>query len=318
MSQQILKTIAGVIKQQRRQILLCTNNHVQCLTKLQHSDETQREVQHHGNYANDWWNLNGAMKALHSLNAIRVPFIRDGLVARGNISPDLVNTCQVLKDQQILEVGCGGGILTEQLARLGAQMTGIDLSDELICVAREHLSHVADPKLCDLIQYKIEPLDIHVKDKLNYYDAVVVSEVLEHVEDKVALLTSCVQCLKPGGSLFITTLNKTIPMWLGGVLLGEYILRIAPIGTHHWDKMISPLDVQRILDTMGCQTVVINGSTYDFVRNTWRWINTTDMCYALQAWDVIQSLSMAALMSFGVIHGAGSIQRICFMLYRQK
>ncbi|XP_046801527.1 ubiquinone biosynthesis O-methyltransferase, mitochondrial isoform X2 [Lucilia cuprina] len=304
MSQQIFKTIAGVIKQQRRQILLCTNNHVQCLTKLQHSNasqhdantqpltdlqtskidnETQREVQHHGNYANDWWNLNGAMKALHSLNAIRVPFIRDGLVARGNISPDLVNTCQVLKDQQILEVGCGGGILTEQLARLGAQMTGIDLSDELICVAREHLSHVADPKLCDHIQYKIEPLEIHVKDKMNYYDAVVVSEVLEHVEDKVALLTSCVQCLKPSGSLFITTLNKTIPMWLGGVLLGEYILRIAPIGTHHWDKMISPLDVQRILDTMGCHTVIVNGSTYEFWSNTWRWINSTDMFYALQA-----------------------------------
>ncbi|XP_037822535.1 ubiquinone biosynthesis O-methyltransferase, mitochondrial isoform X2 [Lucilia sericata] len=307
MSQQIFKTIAGVIKQQRRQILVCTNNHVQYLTKLQHSEagqhvaktqpltdlqtsnqqkfdnETQREVQHHGNYANDWWNLNGTMKALHSLNAIRVPFIRDGLVARGNISPELVNTCQVLKDQQILEVGCGGGILTEQLARLGAQMTGIDLSDELIRVAREHLSHVADPKLCDNIQYKIEPLDIHVKDKMNYYDAVVVSEVLEHVEDKVALLTSCVQSLKPGGSLFITTLNKTIPMWLGGVLLGEYILKIAPVGTHHWDKMISPLDVQRILDTMGCHTVIVNGSTYEFWSNTWRWINSTDMFYALQA-----------------------------------
>lgn len=79
---------------------------------------------------------------------------------------------------------------------MGAEITGIDLSDDLIRVAREHLSHEADPRLCDLIQYKIEPLDIHVKDKINYYDAVVVSEVLEHVEDKVALLTSTVQCLK--------------------------------------------------------------------------------------------------------------------------
>ncbi|XP_065357633.1 ubiquinone biosynthesis O-methyltransferase, mitochondrial [Calliphora vicina] len=307
MSQQIFKSIAGLINHQRKQILLCTTNHVQYLTKLQHTDagqqkdgktppiadltsrdhkldkETQREVQHHGNLAKDWWDINGTMKALHSLNAIRVPFIRDGLVARGNIPPELVNTCQVLKGQQILEVGCGGGILTEQLARLGAQVTGIDLGDELIRAAREHLSQVASPALCDLIQYKIEPIDVHVKDKVNYYDAVIVSEVLEHVEDKIALLTASVQCLKPGGSLFITTINKTIPMWVGGVLLGEYVLKIAPVGTHHWNKMISPLDVQRILDTMGCHTVVINGSTYDFWRNTWRWINSTDMCYALQA-----------------------------------
>lgn len=118
------------------------------------------------------------------------------MVARGNISADLVNTCNVLKGQHILEVGCGGGILTEQLARLGAKVTGIDLSEQLICAARDHLSKEADPKLRDRIEYKIEPLNVHVTDKINYYDAVVVSEVLEHVDDKIALLTASVQCLK--------------------------------------------------------------------------------------------------------------------------
>lgn len=125
-----------------------------------------------------------------------MPFIRDGLVSRGNVLPEFIGTCNVLKNQHILEVGCGGGILTEQLARLGACVTGIDLGDEVIHVAREHLSHEADPKLCDRIHYKIEPIELHVKDKMNYYDAVIVSEVLEHVQDKVALLTSSVQCLK--------------------------------------------------------------------------------------------------------------------------
>lgn len=125
-----------------------------------------------------------------------MPFIRDGLVARGNIAPELVNTPEVLKGQRMLDVGCGGGVLTEQLARLGAQVTGIDLSEQLIQVAREHLSQEADPKLCDLIQYKIEPLGVHVKDRMEYYDAVVISEVLEHVEDKVGLLQAAVQCLK--------------------------------------------------------------------------------------------------------------------------
>lgn len=118
------------------------------------------------------------------------------MVARANISLDLVNTCNVLKGQHILEVGCGGGILTEQLARLGAKVTGIDLSEELICVARDHLSKEADSKLRDRIEYKIEPLNVHVTDKINCYDAVVVSEVLEHIDDKIDLLTACVQCLK--------------------------------------------------------------------------------------------------------------------------
>lgn len=130
------------------------------------------------------------------------------MVARGNISLDLVNTCNVLKGQHILEVGCGGGILTEQLARLGAKVTGIDLSEELICVARDHLSKEADSKLRDRIDYKIEPLNVHVTDKMNYYDAVVVSEVLEHVDDKIALLTASVQCLKVFICPFYVSVSK--------------------------------------------------------------------------------------------------------------
>ncbi|XP_073826413.1 ubiquinone biosynthesis protein COQ3, mitochondrial [Musca autumnalis] len=247
------------------------------------SDETQREVHHHSKMASNWWDTNGPMKALHALNALRVPFIRDGLVARGNIQAELVGTSNVLRGQRILEVGCGGGILTEQLARLGASMTALDLSDELIDVARKHLSQEGNPKLCDLINYKIEPIEVHAKDTQNYYDALVISEVLEHIDDKVGFLQASVQCLKPGGSIFITTLNKTFTMWVGGVLIGEYVIKAAPIGTHRYDKMISPLDVQRILDTMGCSTVLVNGSTYDFWRNSWRWINSTSMCYALQA-----------------------------------
>ncbi|XP_001357498.4 uncharacterized protein LOC6593399 [Drosophila persimilis] len=244
--------------------------------------DTKREVQHHENHAADWWNQNGSMEALHALNEIRVPFIRDGIVARGNVKPHYVNTTKVLKGQRLLEVGCGGGLLTEQLARLGAQVTGIDLAEKLIAAARDHLTELS-PELCSNVKYKMEPVDQHAKSNCERYDAVIVSEVLEHVDDKVALLEACVRSLRPGGSIFITTLNKTLPMWVAGVVLSEYVLNLVPKGTHHWEKMISPLDVQRILDTMNCQTVLVNGSTYDFWRNTWRWINTTQMCYALQA-----------------------------------
>ncbi|XP_030238789.1 ubiquinone biosynthesis O-methyltransferase, mitochondrial [Drosophila navojoa] len=248
----------------------------------QQTSETIREVKHHENLAANWWNKKGPMAALHALNEIRVPLIRDGIVARGNVNSRYINTTKVLSGQCILEVGCGAGLLTEQLARLGAQVTGIDLGEELIKTAKEHLSNCS-AELCDRVQYKMEPIDQHVKANFERYDALVVSEVLEHVDDKVALLSACVKTLKPGGSIFITTMNKTVPMWIGGVVIGEYILNIAPKGTHHWDKMIAPLDVQRILDTMNCQTVLVNGSTYDFCRNTWRWINSTQLCYALQA-----------------------------------
>lgn len=243
---------------------------------------TQKEVRHHENHASEWWNQNGTMGALHALNEIRVPFIRDGIVSRGTVKPGYVNTTKVLLGQNILEVGCGGGLLTEQLARLGAQVTGIDLGEKLIEAARDHLK-CSSPELASKVMYKMEPVDQHAKANCESYDAVIVSEVLEHVDDKVALLEASVRTLKPGGSIFITTLNKTIPSWFGGVILSEYVLNLVPKGTHHWDKMISPLDVQRILDTMNCQTVLVNGSTYDFWNNTWRWINNTQMCYALQA-----------------------------------
>jgi len=219
------------------------------------------------------------------------------------VKPGYVNTTKVLLGQNILEVGCGGGLLTEHLARLGAQVTGIDLGEKLIEAAREHLK-CSSPELASNVVYKIEPVDQHAKANCECYDAVIVSEVLEHVKDKVSLLEASVRSLKPGGSIFITTLNKTKPSWFGGVLLSEYVLNLVPRGTHHWDKMISPLDVQRILDTskfisgfifrlgyslfsrssaVNCQTVLVNGSTYDFWSNTWRWINNNQMCYALQA-----------------------------------
>ncbi|ALC39429.1 CG9249 [Drosophila busckii] len=248
----------------------------------QQTAETAREVKHHENLAGNWWDKKGPMGALHALNEIRVPFIRDGLVTRGNVESRYINTTKVLHGQRILEVGCGAGLLTEQLARLDAHVTGIDLGEELVKTARAHLTDCS-AELSSKVQYKMESIEQHTKSHGEHYDAVVVSEVLEHVEDKVALLQDCVRSLKPGGSIFITTMNQTLPMWLGGVVLGEYCLNLAPKGTHHWDKMISPLDVQRILDTMNCQTVLLNGSTYDFWRNTWRWINSTQMCYALQA-----------------------------------
>uniref|UniRef100_A0A1A9WKT3 Methyltransferase type 11 domain-containing protein n=1 Tax=Glossina brevipalpis TaxID=37001 RepID=A0A1A9WKT3_9MUSC len=214
MSRNILKSLRNIFNYQRNIFLAFEGNGIRCfattnitfanygktctvpLPEKQQtiSDHTKREVNHHSNLASTWWDINGPLAPLHHMNAIRVPFIRDGLVTRGFVDPKLVNTIDVLKNQQILEVGCGGGILTEELARLGAKMTAIDLSNELINVARERLKQ--DARLLENITYKIEPIEVHMKDKSNFYDAVVISEVLEHIDDKVPFLNACVQCAK--------------------------------------------------------------------------------------------------------------------------
>ncbi|XP_011294272.3 ubiquinone biosynthesis O-methyltransferase, mitochondrial isoform X2 [Musca domestica] len=245
------------------------------------SEHTKSDVKHHSNLAIDWWNVTGPMRALHSYNKLRVPFICDGLQRQGKLLSVDNASQEILKNQKILEIGCGGGILTENLASLGANVTGLDLSENLIALAQGHLSQ--QPKLLPRIQYRREPIELHAHAKENFYDAVVISEVLEHIDDKISFLTSSISTVKPGGSIFITTLNKTISMWLVGVLFGEYVLQSIPIGTHQYNKMISPADVERILKTMNCDTVLIRGSSYNFFRNTWRWTDSTSMFYALHA-----------------------------------
>ncbi|CAD6999809.1 ubiquinone biosynthesis O-methyltransferase, mitochondrial [Ceratitis capitata] len=252
------------------------------IASLEHTDSTQQEILHHAGLSATWWDLNGPLHGLHKLNDLRVPFVRDGLMTHSDIQKHLINTNNVLQGKNILEVGCGGGILTEALARLNANVTGVDLGEDVINTAQKHLDKFS-PELIERITYKIEPIEAHARRNSNHYDAVVCSEVLEHIDDKAAFLRDCVKALKPGGSIFITTLNKTVPQWFGGIILGEYVFGVAPINTHHWHKLISPENVQLLLTALNCQTVLLKGFTYDVFNNRFRWIKPTAMCYALHA-----------------------------------
>lgn len=212
----------------------------------------------------------------------RVPFIRDGLVSRNYTNKDYIGTSKVLNGINILEVGCGGGILTESLGRLNANVTAIDLGEDLISEAKNHLEKY-QTHLKSKINYRVESIECHSKENQNKYDAIIVSEVIEHIENKPEFLTLCLDTLKPGGSIFITTLNKTAPLWFFGIFMAEQVFNIVPEGTHHWDKLISPQDMQRLLDSLGCQTVSTNGYVYEFWKNSWLWTANTDFCYAIQA-----------------------------------
>ncbi|CAH2084696.1 unnamed protein product [Euphydryas editha] len=236
------------------------------------------DVERHSKQVYDWWDPNGSMKGLHTLNFIRVPLIRDGLVSCSLNE----RTPLPLSNKVILDVGCGGGILTEAIARLGAKVTGVDASKELIELAKNHSS--LDPKLANNTpSYECTTIEEHSSLFTDHYDAVVASEIIEHVNNKEMFIESCVKALKPGGKIFITTPNRTRLMHIFGIIIAENILKILPQGTHEYDKLITPNEVTFMLEKNNCHVQLIHGMMYDPILNKWAWCSSTLFTYALQA-----------------------------------
>lgn len=203
----------------------------------------KKEVEFHSNLSEVWWDVTGRMKALHSMNPLRVQLIRDGLA---NAGLKEANPSTPLDGIKILDVGCGGGILSEPLARIGATVTGLDASTQLISTAKEHAS--LDKNISGRLSYVASTIEDHTSSNQATYDVVVASEIIEHITDQEFFLKSCTNVVKPGGSIFITTPGKTASSWLVAILMAEYVLRIIPQGTHDWNKFISPEETQRLLE----------------------------------------------------------------------
>ncbi|KAM9309211.1 ubiquinone biosynthesis O-methyltransferase, mitochondrial isoform 1-T1 [Pholidichthys leucotaenia] len=247
--------------------------------------------------ANKWWDEEGEFAALHAMNDLRVPFIRDNLLnvhkARHPGKP--------LAGLRILDVGCGGGLLTESLGRLGANVLGIDPVDQSIATAQLHSSY--DPDLRHQMSYRactLEELSEEEEEKEQggpQFDAVVASEVVEHLTNLETFTFSCNHMLKPGGSLFITTINKTNLSYVLGIIVAEELLRIVPSGTHDWEKFISPVDLERLLESSGFSVQSVQGMLYNPLSGAWSWTNSTAINYALHAvklsdWDEGSSPTM--------------------------
>lgn len=238
-------------------------------------------VIHHGKLANNWWDESGFLKALHSMNTLRVPLVRDGLFRTGAANISMQNTPEPLKGLHIVDVGCGGGFLSEPLARLGASVTGIDASSELIEVARQHAK--SDPSLEGSLTYIHTVAEAYASEKEGKFDAVVSSEVIEHVPDKSFFLEQCIKLLKPKGSFFLTTLNRTTQSWLGAIVAAENLLRIVPPGTHQWELFVQPGELQMMLEKCGCTTKLVHGMCYNPITNDWKWSNNVSINYAVHA-----------------------------------
>ena len=193
------------------------------------------EIEKFSRLAKDWWNPNGKFKPLHLFNPARISFIKDKLISHFTLNP---NSEKPLEKLKILDIGCGGGLLCEPLNRLGATITGIDASNSNIEVAK------LDSKEMNLNIEYIHAAPENLDLKSSTYDAVLCMEVVEHLKDVNLFIENCSKLIKKNGIMFIATINKNLKSYIFAILGAEYVLRWLPIGTHDWDKFLTPQDLE--------------------------------------------------------------------------
>lgn len=214
------------------------------------------------------------MRPLHQLNPTRCEFIRDALCDHfgSSVGVDGRVGAYPLKGLKLLDVGCGGGLLSEALARMGAEVHGIDVNDQLIEVARSHGN--LDPQLAQRLTYEMVPLEKVAQDTPGKYDVVIASEVIEHVESIDTFCKSLVNATKSGGGIVISTLARTLGAYLGGIVAAERILGWVPTGTHSWEKFINPEELVLVMKEAGRGETVeldqIAGVSYNLSNGAWQ------------------------------------------------
>ncbi len=194
------------------------------------------EIEKFSKLAQDWWNPNGKFKPLHLFNPARIKFIKEKLINHFNRG---LYSEKPLDELKILDIGCGGGLLCEPLSRLGAKMTGIDASNNNIEVAKLHSKEMN----LDIKYLKSSPENLNLKSE---FDVILNMEVVEHVSDVNLFIKNCSGLIKKNGIMFVATINKNLKSYMFAILGAEYVLRWLPIGTHDWDKFLSPKDLELI------------------------------------------------------------------------
>ncbi|CAH0558043.1 unnamed protein product [Brassicogethes aeneus] len=224
----------------------------------------------------DWWNTSGPIGLLHKMNTVRVPFVKDGMVNAGILTAD--DSCQT-EIVNVLDVGCGGGILSEPLSKLSCKikLTGLDYKANLIEVAQEH----ANQQGLD-IAYVTSTIEDYASRHAGEYDVIVASEVIEHVPSKDEFLAACLKCLKPNGSIFVTTISQSKLANFVAIFMYEN-LGLIPKGTHQIEKLITPADLGNMLKNFNCDTKNTQGYFYNLFTGRWNTTTNTDMFYCLHA-----------------------------------
>ncbi|MBI1649272.1 bifunctional 2-polyprenyl-6-hydroxyphenol methylase/3-demethylubiquinol 3-O-methyltransferase UbiG [Hyphomicrobium sulfonivorans] len=228
------------------------------------------EVERFGRLAAEWWDTKGRLKPLHDQGPARLGFIRDHLkhhffIADAGLKP--------LAGLRIVDVGCGGGLVSEPLARLGATVTAIDPTIDSIAVARAHsASQGLD------IDYRTTSIE-ELAASGAQFDAAVCMEVIEHVPDPAAFVRSIAEAVRPGGMLIFSTLNRTLKSYALAIVAAEYVLGWLPRGTHDWNRFVTTGELGQFLTQAGCNEPDCSGIIYDVMSDTWRLGNDTDVNY---------------------------------------
>ena len=211
--------------------------------------------------AKDWWNPEGPMKPLHDLNPLRLAYI--------------TSHCDI-NDKAVLDIGCGAGILTESLADNGANATGIDLSEKAIYIAKKH----AETKNIS-VNYQCIATENFAENHQNHFDAITCMEMLEHVPDPSAIIKTASNMLKPGGTIFFSTINRNAKAFLAAIVGAEYILRLLPRGTHHYEKLIRPSELSQWGEAAKLELAGIKGIKYHPFKRTFELTDNVDINYMI-------------------------------------
>jgi 2-polyprenyl-6-hydroxyphenyl methylase / 3-demethylubiquinone-9 3-methyltransferase len=232
------------------------------------------EVARFSRLSGQWWDAHGPMAALHKFNPVRLGYIRDRSAAHFHRDTSRLDS---LAGLTILDIGCGGGILAEPLARLGAAVVGIDPSDSNIAVAQRH---AAQSQL--KIEYRNSSAEALAADGKTF-DVVLAMEVVEHVTDLNAFIDTAAALTKPSGLLFVATLNRTIKSFALAIVGAEYILRWLPRGTHQWDKFVTPNELEIAIEQGGLHISNETGVIYNLLADRWQLSSDMDVNYMLVA-----------------------------------
>jgi len=218
----------------------------------------KKEIDKFSKMANEWWDPEGKFKPLHKFNPITIKYIKENIINNFKLK----NKFRPLSGINILDIGCGGGLLSEPMSRMGANVTGIDASDKNIQIAKLHAkkNKLKINYLCS------SPEKLKVTKK---FDVILNMEIVEHVEDTDFFLKSCSKLLNKSGIMFVATINKTLKSYVFAIVGAEYVLRWLPIGTHEWEKFVKPEDLKKILMKYDLSLSKLEGMNFNIIKDEW-------------------------------------------------
>ena len=232
------------------------------------SSVNKKEIEKFSKMADEWWDPSGKFKPLHKFNPIRIQYIKENII--GNFK--LKNKKKPLDKINILDIGCGGGLLSEPMTRLGANVTGIDASSKNINIAKHHAkkNNLKINYICS------SPEKLKIKKK---FDVILNMEIVEHVDDINFFINSSSKLLKKNGLMFVATLNKTLKSYMFAIIGAEYVLRWLPIGTHDWEKFVKPDDLKNILHKNNLKLEKLDGMNFNIIKDEWSVSSDTSINY---------------------------------------